>query len=471
MPLKMSGNIELLRLAPGERIAKDILDAIRQRKLRPGDRLQGEAELSRIYDGSVYNVRKAIQRLKKEKILRSIPKVGVFIAGGQDKPTLPICKNEEGKTVLHFQTGNTPDFLHDFWKNVLDVYSDRFHFVKIRFTPKMDLDPSDLPDIRDCGNPFQQYQLDEMPLLDLSEANGNSLNLLTAKTAAFLHTADLLLFNRALLAKNKFSPPAYLTFAGQLDYLDEMLSSLASSGLELPGTNQQPLFRMAESFFQMFKDICGSMRISQFVEKYIDLARQVTGLWEKYRISRPKRARENLQKFLDGKTPFYFGNAPSWPLSHAGKTSFPVEVYPFLMADDTLQLRSFPLTIHAATEVPVEAIRLVELLQSDPIQRSYAATGAAFPISPENCEVLPYMRTDPFLMSAYRSGRRFFFHSKEEQYIGMNIINVELWDCILFDKKVEKALVNALELSRLYLKTRLDRQTRTAMELSANLYK
>ncbi len=467
----MNKEATLARSEAGERIAGDILNAIRHGKLRPGDRLQGEGELSRMYDGSVYNVRKAIQRLKKDKVLHSIPKVGVFISGEQGRYAVRAGKHEEEKVVLHFQTGNTPDFLQDFWKNVLEAYSERFHFVRIQFDPRMDIDPSDLPDIRECSSPFQQYQLGEMSLLDLSEAAGSSLKLLTGKTAEFIHTADLLLFNRELLAKKKFPPPSYRTFAGQLEYLEEVLSSLESAGLEIPGTNQQPLFRMSECFFRMFEDICGSMNVSGFVGKYIELTRRATGLWKKYTISRPKRAMENLRKFLDGQTPFYFGNASSWPVSHRRGSEFPVEVHPFLMTDDTLQLRSIPLTISAATEVPVEAIRLVELLQSDPIQRQYAATGGAFPISLENCDVLPYMKGDPFLKSAYRSGRRFFFHSKEEQYIGMNIINVELWDCILFGKDVEKALENALNLSRLYLKTRLDRRTREKMELSADLYK
>ena len=70
----------LVKQEAGERIANDICEAIRSGILKPGDKLQGEAELARIYNGSIYNVRKALSRLKKDQVVHSVPKVGVFIS-------------------------------------------------------------------------------------------------------------------------------------------------------------------------------------------------------------------------------------------------------------------------------------------------------------------------------------------------------------------------------------------------------
>ena len=49
----------------------------------------------------------------------------------------------------------------------------------------------------------------------------------------------------------------------------------------------------------------------------------------------------------------------------------------------------------------------------------------------------------------------------------MNIINIELWDCILFGKSIHEALRNSLNLSKLYLKMKLDKAVKSKHENQA----
>ena len=52
----------------------------------------------------------------------------------------------------------------------------------------------------------------------------------------------------------------------------------------------------------------------------------------------------------------------------------------------------------------------------------------------------------------------------------MNIINIELWDCILFGKGIHEALQNSLNLSKLYLKMKLDKAVKSKHENQAEIY-
>ena len=112
-------------------------------------------------------------------------------------------------------------------------------------------------------------------------------------------------------------------------------------------------------------------------------------------------------------------------------------------------------------------MRFLKHLQSSPVQRRFAERGL-LPLRKQDFDSLPFTHGRELFDTVQDAS--FFFHSQEEQYIGMNIINIELWDCILFGKGIHEALQNSLNLSKLYLKMKLDKAVKSKHENQAEIY-
>lgn len=466
----------LVKQEAGERIANDICEAIRSGILKPGDKLQGEAELARIYNGSIYNVRKALSRLKKDQVVHSVPKVGVFIS--EQPAAVPSDPEQRGapdtagfvpeisENTVHFLTAFNP-FLAGCWDFVAETFRERVPFASVSIDFGNAPDVMSPPDIWECSSPFHKYQYEDMDAFDFSGFQDDSIALLSPKVIQFMNSADLLLYNPGLLDKLGFPAPSWRTFDEQLDYLDAVITETGKHmDFVIPGTIQQPLMRLDHYFYKIFADIRRShfFRMEQFIEKHEDSFRKVTAFWKKFAISHPKQAEKNLANFIDGKTPFFFGDSFYYGRAKQ-RTDF--ECYPMLDVENRLETHASSLLLSTHTEYPVEAMRFLKHLQSSPVQRRFAERGL-LPLRKQDFDSLPFTHGRELFDTVQDAS--FFFHSQEEQYIGMNIINIELWDCILFGKGIHEALQNSLNLSKLYLKMKLDKAVKSKHENQAEIY-
>ena len=467
----------LLKQEAGERIANDICAAIHSGILKPGDKLQGETELARIYKGSIYNVRKALSRLKKAHVVRSIPKVGVFISETTDSATpeteirkgvntvVSLEQQEITDSRIHFLTAFNP-VLSGCWNFAAESFHERLPFASAVIDFGNVPDTANPPDIWECPSPFHKYQYDDIDAFDFSGFQDASIALLSPKVVQFMNSVDLLFYNPELLNRLGIPEPSWRTFDEQMEYLDGAVSELQHSDLMIPGSIQQPLMRLDQYFYKVFADIRRShfFRMEQFIEKYEDPFRKVTDFWKKFQICHPKQAEKNLSHFLSGETPFFFGN--SFYYGQA-KQYFQFACHPMLNVENRLQTLASGLLLSAATEFPVESMRFLKHLQSSPVQRCFAEKGF-LPLRKTDFDSLPFSRGEALFQTAPEVS--FFFHSPEEQYIGMNIVNVELWDCILFEKEIQEALRNSLNFSKLYLKMKLDKTVKAKHESQAEIY-
>lgn len=227
----------LVKQEAGERIANDICEAIRSGILKPGDKLQGEAELARIYNGSIYNVRKALSRLKKDQVVHSVPKVGVFIS--EQPAAVPSDPEQRGapdtagfvpeisENTVHFLTAFNP-FLAGCWDFVAETFRERVPFASVSIDFGNAPDVMSPPDIWECSSPFHKYQYEDMDAFDFSGFQDDSIALLSPKVIQFMNSADLLLYNPGLLDKLGFPAPSWRTFDEQLDYLDAVITETGS---------------------------------------------------------------------------------------------------------------------------------------------------------------------------------------------------------------------------------------------------
>ncbi len=471
---------QLSKAELGEMIATDIEAKIRGGALKSGSKLQSENELTRLYQANVYSVRQAIARLKKNHLLYSIPKVGVFVGSETpDRAPEPSIAREQSavRMKLRLQSGSITDDSRGFWNHIAESFNHQTPFTEVEMDNRLEIDPAALPDVRECSSPLHFYQLGDMPALDIMDYfrdSSGGIEFLSDIAVPFWHSIEILLFNRKLLKELDIAPPAYRNYRDQLDYLRPALQKIAATPqLEIPGTVHQPIIRLGKHLSGLFSQINGGGkgRDQAIIAEYAPIFEEVTGLWREYRISHPKQYVKNWNLFMTGQMPFFMGTQQDIQTCRRDNPDFELGLYPMFAIDDTVGKIAIPLVVSAASEHPVESIRLVRHLQSTGIQRKLAESGL-IPARDSEQKYLPYTQGEEgrIFLEVLKNPSEFFFRSREEHYVCMNIINVELWDCILFDKDIGEALRDILAFSRAYLNTKMDRMTMAERERWAELY-
>ena len=121
------------------------------------------------------------------------------------------------------------------------------------------------------------------------------------------------------------------------------------------------------------------------------------------------------------------------------------------------------LAIDAQSPSLFDAVRLGRHFQKAEFQRDFAANGM-YPLDKNACSKLPYDNGKNGFEIAGSVCKEYF-------YIAMNIVNVELWNIVLFDKSIEDAIHDILMFSRSYLDMQLDRGIMNKQQQWADYYR
>ncbi len=467
--------------AAGARIVRAIRDGIRNGVLQSGTKLQSEKALTRIYGCNVYHVRQALQQLKESGLIYSVPKVGAFVAAPEMDSAaapLPAAAGLPVSGAIRCRTGSNSPAQRQLWKQLLDELSDRNHFLQVTMDYETaELDRDGLPDVRECSSPLALYQQSEMPLLNVRnffvDAAAAGMEFLSDCALPFYYSGNVLFYNRELLAKERLPLPEYRDFAGQSAYLEELLDVLEKHpALTLPGSNQQPLLRLGNVFNRILDALIAPEVNPGDWDEFADACEKAVAIRRRFRISPPKQANANIHAFLAGKTPFFLGFSSDIIQFRQLYSEWQPEIYPYFSVDDSCSTVAVPLVVSRESRQVIESIRFLQFLQSESPQRHLAEQGM-IPLHPEFCGAGHYLvQTDAAAggLAAVQRARPLFFQTPEEHYIGLNIFNIELWECILNGRSVRAALNNSRCFAQAYLHLQLDRQTMNERQESMRLY-
>ncbi len=465
-------NAPLSKANVAQRIFEDIRSHIENKQLEPGAKLQSETALAQLYSAKTYQIRQALQLLKKAELIYSVPKVGAFVAeagnggSGDTRPgfydsgdPLPASGNHLPHAPLTLTTGSNSALQQQSWNEILRELKQHNCFLDITMDYSNRISgPTPPPDVRECSAPLVSYQAGDMPLLNIRDffldSNNAGLVFLDDYAVPSCYSTNLLFYNRRLLGKYGFAPPAYRDCGGQTEYLDYHLAAVTGNPqCSAPGSTQQPVTRLGHYLEMIFRALsgCRSLSESKFMEIFSGPCEQLVYLRRKYRMSPPQQAMRYLNDFLSGQTPFFLGNSSDIQFLMSSLRSDEFDCYPFFSVDGSCCRLALPLVICAETRHPIECIRLVQFLQQDFAQRKFAEFG----FLPVREELTPMrLQKLPARTCKYET---IFFRSPEEHYIEMNILNVELWDCILHGKSVADALNNCRAFAKAYLNMKLDK--------------
>ena len=462
----------LVKQRSGAQIALSIHEAIRNGELKPGDKLCSESELARKYSGSVYSVRQATRQLKKQGILYSVPKSGVFVNTLDDSArteNTPDDSTDMEKTLVRFATrGILPPQKELFRKigesfertSLFAVMTGIYHQAK----PSVPFPQADLYEFsnhsvvyqnKETFIDFRRYFSETVRFPDLMK---DSVGI------PLCYSLPVLLYNRRLLEELGFGAPDCRDFRTMTEYLNEVTAAVACRGeYVLPGTSQNIIYKLGCVTGEVFSDIRNrNFTEKQFLKKYRDIFRSATAYWKKYHICYPNRTLQHVNDFIMEKTPFFFGLSADYLKIASLHPDFPLGAAVMPSCDNTVSGITLVLAVDSESPCLIDAVRLAKHFQKEEFQADFARIGYA-PAEKINYRSLPFDNASADLQVHDCIGRDNFS-------IAMNILNVELWNTVLFDKPMEEAVRDILIFSRSLLDMKLDHPTLVKQQQWAEIY-
>jgi DNA-binding transcriptional regulator YhcF (GntR family)/ABC-type glycerol-3-phosphate transport system substrate-binding protein len=477
----LNKNICLEKESAYKLIQQDIKTRINSGALTPGGKLLPENELTKVYNTNLYHVRSAIRNLKKENILNSVPKVGVFIsstAKGKesqhvtDNQKVPDNSFRQYQSVLSFM----PTYPHreyaGAWQKIIESFMEQYPFYHIEANDNFCQGTGNNPDIKEYGNlAHQKY---DMPLLNLKpffRHNQQVSSLLLDDFALpTYYNAGVLIFNKTRMKKLKLPLPEYSTYDGQIEYLDEMVSGGQRNNYAVPGTRHSPLLRMGHNLPLLVESIVNDEHIAEenIIAEFTPVLEKIIAFWRKYRISLPKKAAASFDEFAAEGSLMYMGFCDDIVRLKQRDVAFEWGAYPFFNLDGYLLKYPLIAALSQTTHFQVEGIRFLLHIQNLESQKLFAELGC-IPTREDALSFNPYLGDEKF-KNAIINGPVIFFKNPQMQYLCINIINIELWNCILHDKPCAEALNDSIMLGRAYLSNVLDAKLADQLAITASLY-
>lgn len=450
----MTGSAKLAKPRSGSKLVQMIIDAVNSGELKAGDKLCTETELAEKYSESVYAVRSALRQLKNAGVLFSIPKKGIFVSeSGEKSAADEEIKVFDDQKVI-FSSRSFLPAQKKLYKKIAKSFAEtslvsRMEAVYLEHEPMTDMPKGDIYEYSAMSFFYHQ---DEEKFVNLQKYFADIVSyrehMLDSTGIPLNYTLPILIYNKKVLKDLGFAEkPDYCDFTTQMEYLDEVTAATAcSSKYSMPGTNQNIILKLGRDFKRLHRDIYDrNISEKKFSEKYYDIFRRITAYWRKYHICYPQHTSEYLEKFAAGKSPFYFGLSTNF-INFADNDDFGAMV--MYSHDNTVNGIQTVLSIDAQSQTLFDAVRLARHFQKKEFQADFARNGL-YPLDKDACSELPYENAKNGVVISQSVFKEYF-------YIAMNIVNVELWNIVLFDKSIEDAIHDILVFSRSYLDMQLD---------------
>lgn len=431
-----------------KRILNIILRNIQIGAYAPDNKLPSEAQMLKLYISDVYHVRKAVSILKKEGILYSIPKFGVFVkkeTAAQQKKDLADKTSAE----LIYSTRNSLNSQRDLWNDLLNEYSD--HKSPGIITTIYGESGMKLPqgDIYEYSQYFTDFSNDRFLNIKkyFPEIPAYPELMPDEYSIPVYYSTPILFYNENILKKLGFSAPAYRNFKEQTDYLESVLHETAKHPeYTMPGTAQTSRTALGNYVYEMYSDLSDGISRKEFLKKYSEVILSVTDFRKNYPPPPPSgNAKISYNFFIEEKSPFYFGWSTDWIKLRESSNSFKFSGAMMYSAGDTIHRTPMMLAIRKETKSPVECLYLARFLQKPEIRKKYTLFGQ-IPLLDEEYKDLPYK----LIIPPEKKGKVDFLNN--EEYYVCNIINFEINNMILCGKSIEDAISDIVMFAQGYLR-------------------
>ena len=432
-----------------KRILNVILRNIQIGAYAPDNKLPSEAQMLKLYISDVYHIRKAVSILKKEGILYSIPKFGVFVK----KETASQPKNDfadKTSAELIYSSRNSMNSQRELWNEVLSEY---YNYKSPGIiTTLYGESGKKLPqgDIYEYSQSFTDFSDDDFLNIKKYFPSIPAYPELMPDEFSIpvYYSTHILIYNENILKKLGFSVPAYRNFKEQTEYLESVLRETAKHPeYTMPGTAQTCRTGLGNYVYEMYSDLADGISGEAFQKKYSKVIHSVTDFRKNYPPPEPSsNAAISYNLFIEGKSPFYLGWSIDWIKLREIKPEFKSGGAMMYSVGDTILRIPMMLAVRKETKSPVECLYLARFLQKPEIRKKYTEFGM-LPLLDEEYKDLPYQ----LVISPEKKGKADFLNN-DEYYVCSNIINAELNNIALRGKPIKDAIADIVMFSRGYLR-------------------
>lgn len=406
------------------------------RALPAGSRLPSIRQIAAVLGATLVPVQRAVNELKREGVIESKHRSGLYRGGSALRPSAdPMPGMSGSKQRVRFLTDSDTPAHRALWSGIVaDFMAAQDHIaVEVDYRSLEDGLPAEfLPDVFE-GVEWSYYRhFHDMPLLRLESFIGkhSGLALVGDGLACAYYLSVMLFHHPTALERLGMPPPSQLDCAGLTEYCRELrraggLAISATQPMLLGGglTRGLLLALQAESSLEL-------------VHERFDALLELAACF-KYRVD--KTEREYPELFESGEAALYLCNSNYlWEL-RGRQNSFAPGVG--LVANLDGELVKMPVAVAAldSTSNPVECVRWIKHLLSASIQGKLADFGYFTDSSP------------PLGDGRFAGAPSIFAPTYQEHYVGLYILNAEIWDCLSGRQSADEAWDNVLSYTKAYL--------------------
>lgn len=445
-----AGALERLRLASVEVVGKGrpnakfplIKNALMEtcRGLPPGSRLPSIRQIAAVLGATLVPVQRAVNELKKEGIVQSKHKSGLYKSGSIPHPSVdPMPGMSGSKRRIRFLTDSVTPAHRSLWDGIAaDFAATQDHIaVDIDYRPQEDgflAEP--LPDVFESVEWSFYRHFRELPLLRLKGYLEDlpGVALVGDGLACAYYQSVLLVHNPAALERLGMPPPGQL----DCDSLAAYCRKLRRAGGRAVSSVQPMLLAggLTRDLLLALRNGSGLERVHGRFKVLLDMATCFS-----YRLDATERTLPELLE--SGEAALYLcGSNYLWE-SRGRQASFEPGVD--LVANLDGSLAKVPVAVAALerTSSPIECVRWIKHLLSPPIQDKLTDFGYFTEARP------------PLGDGRFANSPAMFAPTYQEHYVGVYIVNAEIWDCACGRQSADGAWNNVLTYTKSLISPRL----------------
>lgn len=426
-------------------------------------RLPPVRDIASAMEISLTTAQRVINELVSEGTLYSRPRSGTFtaeqISQEEDTEQSNDTTNSFFESSFCFGTESAESYQRKFWQHIVDRFKSRHPNLntRIKFAPspeelKSNIDVYEHLNWNDTNSIHQTDSLDLRGYLPEDIATRCTPE---GKLPLYFRS-NFLFYNCSLLRKHGIPEPHYKTFTEQIEYLSHTAKSLEKAGFNpKPFSVQQPITLLGadtlEKFFSIAKNDSSEndlrdtvTSIQQALHFCLLCRRNVT-------LDNTPKDNERGRFFETKEIPFFLGHSVDYWKFCGENPDTSIKCYPILNTNDQLFLWPMVGSVSSKSKHPVESIHFLSHLLNKDTQFALSQTGQ-YPSSLHSSCLPKTTAETSWHQERFTQSQPMRLSSPERCYLAVNILNNQLWQVLLGQSSVEKAVKDALHWGRAYIK-------------------
>ncbi len=426
------------------------------RELPTDTRLPSIREIAAALGTTVVPVQRAITELKTDGVVYTKNKSGIFIRGGMapasDSPQAIASATgmRDFTRRIRFLTDSVAPTQRELWSGIAASFMESQDYIEVgldfRSPQGLHITPP-RPDVIEGIDQGVHSSYQEFTYLSLRDfipaATCGETGIFGGSFVPLYHQTAYLVYNRTAMERKGLPVPRHQDFQGQFAYCRNLRETCANV------SSVHPILLAG----RVTADIATAIRSGHAIEdteipgrfhRVVEFAASFS-----YRLTSEDQEAQN--RFESGDALILLAGSNFLWQCRAKPLPFEWRAYPLFNVDDELVKTPVVAGVLTETRSPMECVRWITHLLSAPVQDTLAAFGYLPHDTARYGQLPSHVEGARLLAEKFPASTALFAASYPDYYLGIYIINAEIWNCIKGAQRAEDALRNIMTYGRAYL--------------------